>query len=65
MAEAQTASATASVGRGHIRGYVEAEGKERVRNRLRRGEGRVRGMQRMVDEKIGELTAAVERFLRV
>lgn len=94
-----------------VRGYVEAEDKEKLRNRLRRIEGQVRGVQRMVeedaycvdvltqiagivsalekvgtvllkdhvehcvriavedakkaDEKIEELTVAVERFLRV
>jgi CsoR family transcriptional regulator, copper-sensing transcriptional repressor len=93
-------------------GYVKAKDKEKIRNRLRRIEGQVRGVQRMVDEeaycvdvltqlssivsaaekvglllltdhvehcvresiekggleadeKIEELTAAVERFLRV
>jgi DNA-binding FrmR family transcriptional regulator len=92
-------------------GYIEAKDKELLQNRLRRIEGQVRGVQRMVDEevycidvltqiasvvsalekvgaillkdhvehcvresvehgektdeKIEELTAAVERFLRV
>ena len=92
-------------------GYIKAKDKEKVQNRLRRIEGQVRGLQRMVDEeaycvdvltqiagivsalekvgsvllkdhvehcvreaiedgkkvdeKIEELTAAVERFLRV
>jgi DNA-binding FrmR family transcriptional regulator len=93
-------------------GYLGAEGKEKLKNRLKRIEGQVRGLQRMVDEeaycidvltqigstvsamekvgvvllkghvehcvrgsiehgggdadeKIEELTAAVERFLRV
>jgi hypothetical protein len=32
-------------------GYVEAEDKERIRNRLRRVEGQVRGVQRKVDEE--------------
>lgn len=94
---------------GH--GYIKAHDKEKLQNRLRRIEGQVRGLQRMVDEdtycvdvltqvasvvsalekvgtivlkdhvehcvresiekgegadeKIEELTAAVERFLRV
>jgi DNA-binding FrmR family transcriptional regulator len=111
MAEARAVSVTRSVEGGRVRGYVETEDKERIRNRLRRVEGQVRGVQRMVDEeaycvdvltqisgavsalekvgailpkdhvehcvresvedsgkvdeKIGELTAAVERFLRV
>lgn len=92
-------------------GYIKARDKEKLKNRLRRIEGQVRGLQRMVDEetycvdiltqvasvvsalekagalvlkdhvehcvresiekgegadeKIEELTAAVERFLRV
>jgi DNA-binding FrmR family transcriptional regulator len=92
-------------------GYIKASDKEKVQNRLRRIEGQVRGLQRMVDEeaycvdvltqissavsalekvgtillkdhiehcvresiekgesadeKIDELTAAVERFLKV
>ena len=99
-----------SVGAG-VRGYVEAGNKEKLKNRLKRIEGQVRGIQRMVDEeaycvdvltqiagvvsalekagvillkdhvehcvrdavedgekaeeRIEELTAAVERFLRV
>ena len=96
---------------GTAHGYIKAEDKEPLQNRLRRIEGQVRGVQRMVDEeaycidvltqiasvvsalekvgtillkdhvehcvresvengektdeKIEELTAAVERFLRV
>jgi CsoR family transcriptional regulator, copper-sensing transcriptional repressor len=96
---------------GTAHGYIRAKDKERLENRLRRIEGQVRGVQRMVDEeaycidvltqiasvvsalekvgtillkdhvehcvrravehgeeadeKIEELTAAVERFLRV
>ena len=92
-------------------GYIKARDKEKIQNRLRRIEGQVRGLQRMVDEeaycvdvltqissivsamekvgtmllkdhvehcvresiengedadeKIEELTSAVERFLRV
>ncbi len=92
-------------------GYIKAKDKEKILNRLKRTEGQVRGLQRMVDEetycvdvltqiastvsalekvgvlllndhvehcvresiekgegadeKIEELTAAVERFLRV
>ena len=94
-----------------MRGYIKAKDKHQLQNRLRRIEGQVRGVQRMVDEetycvdvltqiasavsalekvgtlllkdhvehcvresieknedadqKIEELTAAVERFLRV
>ena len=96
---------------GSAHGYIKAKDKEMLQNRLRRIEGQVRGLQRMVDEesycidvltqiasvvaalekvgtillkdpvehcvresieygektdeKIEELTAAVERFLRV
>ncbi len=96
---------------GPTHGYIKAKDKEKLENRLRRIEGQVRGLQRMVeeeaycvdvltqiasvvsalervgtillkdhvehcvresvehgdqaDEKIEELTAAVERFLRV
>ena len=96
---------------GTVHGYIKAKDKENLQNRLRRIEGQVRGVQRMVDEeaycidvltqiasvvaalekvgtillrdhvehcvresiekgedaeeKIEELTAAVERFLRV
>jgi CsoR family transcriptional regulator, copper-sensing transcriptional repressor len=96
---------------GAAHGYIKAKDKEKIQNRLRRIEGQVRGVQRMVDEetycvdvltqissivsalekagaillkdhvehcvresiekgedadeKIEELTAAVERFLRV
>ncbi|MGI8860730.1 MAG: metal-sensitive transcriptional regulator [Rubrobacteraceae bacterium] len=32
-------------------GYIEAGDKEKLRNRLRRIEGQVRGVQRMVDEE--------------
>ncbi len=94
-----------------LHGYIKAKDKEKIQNRLRRIEGQVRGVQRMVDEeaycvdvltqissivsamekvgalllkdhvehcvresiekgegadeKIEELTSAVERFLRV
>ena len=94
-----------------VHGYIKAKDKEKIQNRLKRIEGQVRGVQRMVDEeaycvdvltqissivsamekvgtillkdhvehcvkesiekgedadeKIEELTAAVERFLRV
>ena len=76
---------------GTTHGYIKARDKELLQNRLKRIEGQVRGVQRMVnevgaillkdhvehcvresiekgedaDEKIEELTAAVERFLRV
>ena len=105
----ETQNASGAAGTAH--GYIKAKDKEKVQNRLRRIEGQVRGVQRMVDEeaycidvltqlssivsaaekvgllllkdhvehcvrdsieksegadeKIEELTAAVERFLRV
>ncbi len=107
------ASGTAEVSAGGTHGYIKAQDKEKLQNRLRRIEGQVRGLQRMVeeetycvdvltqvasvvsalekvgalvlkdhvehclresiesgdrqtaDEKVEELTAAVERFLRV
>ena len=35
-----------------VHGYIKADDKEKVRNRLRRIEGQVRGVQRMVDEEV-------------
>ncbi|MDQ3910582.1 MAG: metal-sensitive transcriptional regulator [Actinomycetota bacterium] len=110
MDATQKSGATAST-EGGPHGYIKAKDKEKLQNRLRRIEGQVRGVQRMVDEeaycidvltqiasvvsalekvgtillkdhvehcvresaengektdeKIEELTAAVERFLRV
>ena len=110
MDATQRAGAAAPRG-GGPHGYIKAKDKEKLQNRLRRIEGQVRGVQRMVDEeaycidvltqiasvvsalekvgtillkdhvehcvresvengektdeKIEELTAAVERFLRV
>jgi len=110
MDTTQKNQATAPV-EGSSHGYIKAKDKEKLQNRLRRIEGQVRGLQRMVDEesycvdiltqiasvvsalekvgaivlkdhvehcvresiekgedadeKIEELTAAVERFLRV
>jgi DNA-binding FrmR family transcriptional regulator len=98
-------------GAKELRGYIKAKDKQQLQNRLRRIEGQVRGLQRMVeeeaycveiltqiasivsasekvalillndhvehcvreamedgrkaDEKVAELSAAVERFLRV
>jgi CsoR family transcriptional regulator, copper-sensing transcriptional repressor len=34
-----------------LRGYIEASDKQQIQNRLRRIEGQVRGLQRMVDEE--------------
>src|SRR3982751_530992 len=105
----QNVDSSHEVGSSH--GYIKARDKEKIQNRLRRIEGQVRGVQRMVeeeaycvdvltqissivsamekvgtillkdhvehcvresiensedaDEKIEELTSAVERFLRV
>jgi DNA-binding FrmR family transcriptional regulator len=51
-------------------GYIKAKDKEKVQNRLRRIEGQVRGLQRMVDEEaycvdvltqIGSAVSALEK----
>ena len=51
-------------------GYIKARDKEKLRNRLRRIEGQVRGVQRMVDEEvycvdvltqIGSVVSALEK----
>ncbi len=34
-----------------MRGYIEAKDKQQLQNRLRRIEGQVRGLQRMVEEE--------------
>jgi CsoR family transcriptional regulator, copper-sensing transcriptional repressor len=106
-----TQRSDANLAEGATHGYIRAKDKERLENRLKRIEGQVRGVQRMVDEeaycvdvltqiasvvsalekvgtillkdhvehcvresiekgedaddKIEELTTAVERFLRV
>ena len=52
------------------RGYIEAQDKEKIRNRLKRIEGQMRGVQRMVDEgaycidvlaQIGGVVSAMEK----
>ena len=112
MVDATQRSQRTAAAEGSAHGYIKAKDKELLQNRLRRIEGQVRGVQRMVaeeaycvdvltqiasvvsalekvgtillkdhvehcvresiekseleaDEKIEELTAAVERFLRV
>ena len=51
-------------------GYLGAEGKEKLKKRLKRIEGQVRGLRRMVDEeaycvdvltRIGSVVSAMER----
>jgi CsoR family transcriptional regulator, copper-sensing transcriptional repressor len=51
-------------------GYIKAKDKEKVQNRLRRIEGQVRGLQRMVDDEaycvdvltqIGSVVSALEK----
>src|SRR3989337_2806781 len=51
-------------------GYIKAKDKEKIQNRLRRIEGQVRGVQRMVDEEaycvdvltqIGSVVSALEK----
>jgi DNA-binding FrmR family transcriptional regulator len=55
---------------GTAHGYIKAKDKERLQNRLRRIEGQVRGVQRMVDEEaycidvltqIGSVVSALEK----
>ncbi len=36
---------------GQAHGYIKAKDKEKLRNRLKRIEGQVRGVQRMIDEE--------------
>lgn len=45
------AGAEESAGAGAVHGYIKAQDKEKVQNRLKRIEGQVRGLQRMVDEE--------------
>jgi DNA-binding FrmR family transcriptional regulator len=42
---------TESVGTGQQHGYIKAKDKQLLLNRLRRIEGQVRGVQRMIDEE--------------
>ena len=37
---------------GHEHGYIKAKDKEKLLNRLRRIEGQVRGVRRMIDEEV-------------
>src|SRR3954465_4971129 len=55
---------------GTTHGYIKAKDKEKIQNRLRRIEGQVRGVQRMVDEEaycvdiltqIGSVVSALEK----
>ena len=55
---------------GIAHGYIKAKDKEKIQNRLRRIEGQVRGLQRMVDEEaycvdvltqIGSVVSALEK----
>ena len=57
-------------GGGDRHGYIKAKDKEKIQNRLRRIEGQVRGLQRMVDEEaycidiltqISSMVAATEK----
>jgi DNA-binding FrmR family transcriptional regulator len=69
LEDAQVA-ATPPVGSGTSRGYIKAQDKEKIRNRVKRIEGQVRGVQRMVDEEaycidvlaqIGGVVSAMEK----
>ncbi len=64
----ETAQKDAAAGSTH--GYIKARDKEKLQNRLKRIEGQVRGVQRMVDEEaycvdvltqIGSIVAATEK----
>jgi DNA-binding FrmR family transcriptional regulator len=55
---------------GTAHGYIKAKDKEKIQKRLRRIEGQVRGLQRMVDEEaycvdvltqIGSVVSALEK----
>ena len=55
---------------GTLHGYIKAKDKEKLQNRLRRIEGQVRGVQRMVEEEaycvevltqIGSVVSALEK----
>ncbi len=46
----QNVDSSHEVGTSH--GYIKAKDKEKLQNRLRRIEGQVRGVQRMVDEEV-------------
>jgi CsoR family transcriptional regulator, copper-sensing transcriptional repressor len=64
----QTTKNESATGIDH--GYIKAQDKEKLQNRLRRIEGQVRGVQRMVDEEkycvdiltqIGSIVSATEQ----
>jgi CsoR family transcriptional regulator, copper-sensing transcriptional repressor len=63
-----------SGGGGDQHGYIKAKDKEKLQNRLRRIEGQVRGLQRMVDEEaycidiltqISSMVAATEKVATI
>jgi CsoR family transcriptional regulator, copper-sensing transcriptional repressor len=65
-----TESSQAASTEGTAHGYIRAKDKELLQNRLRRIEGQVRGLQRMVDEEaycidvltqIASVVAALEK----
>jgi CsoR family transcriptional regulator, copper-sensing transcriptional repressor len=64
----QNLNSSHEVGTSH--GYIKAKDKEKLQNRLRRIEGQVRGVQRMVEEEaycvevltqIGSIVSALEK----
>ncbi len=68
MDATQSSQAASTEGTAH--GYIKAKDKELLQNRLRRIEGQVRGVQRMVDEEaycidvltqIASVVAALEK----
>ncbi|MCA1728413.1 MAG: metal-sensitive transcriptional regulator [Actinobacteria bacterium] len=71
MEVARAIPVTSSLGSEDTRGYIKAEDKEKLQNRLRRTEGQVRGVQGMVDEEayctevltqIGSIVSAMEKI---
>src|ERR687898_317421 len=51
MVDATQKSQATTPAEGSAHGYIKAKDKELLQNRLRRIEGQVRGVQRMVDEE--------------
>jgi DNA-binding FrmR family transcriptional regulator len=74
MEETKKGRQEASLGSETVHGYIKAKDKEKIQNRLKRIEGQVRGVQRMVDEEaycidiltqISSLIAASEKVATI
>ena len=68
--DATQGSDAMTIAEGSAHGYIKAKDKELLQNRLKRIEGQVRGIQRMVDEQaycvdiltqIGSVVSALEK----